>query len=75
MLGLLLELGPILVNEDGGVRPNEFSWDKLVDYIWVDQPVYVSYSHPIVRESSHSNGLYLDSGVGYATSDSSGYGT
>ena len=41
MLGLILENGPLHVTESGSMVPNNFSWDKLIDYIWVDQPVYV----------------------------------
>ena len=39
LLGLLEEFGPLLTAEDGSVVPNPYSWDKLVDYVWVDQPV------------------------------------
>ena len=45
MLGLMLENGPLHVAADGSMIPNQFSWDKLVDYIWVDQPVYVDMFH------------------------------
>lgn len=45
MLGLLLENGPLHITEDGSLAPNNYSWDKLVDYVWVDQPVYVEF-HP-----------------------------
>ena len=41
MLGLMLENGPLHIAADGSLVPNNFSWDKLVDYVWVDQPVYV----------------------------------
>lgn len=41
LLGLLEENGPLLVTETGGFVSNNYSWDKLVDYVWVDQPVYV----------------------------------
>ncbi|KAL5492153.1 hypothetical protein ACEPAI_3600 [Sanghuangporus weigelae] len=44
LLGLLEELGPLLVTETGGLEPNEFSWDKLVDYVWIDQPVGVGFA-------------------------------
>lgn len=33
--------GPIHVAGDYSVHPNNYSWDKLADYIWLDQPVYV----------------------------------
>lgn len=39
MLGLMLENGPLHVAADGSIIGNNFSWDKVVDYIWVDQPV------------------------------------
>jgi hypothetical protein len=42
MLGLLLENGPLRITETGSVAANNVSWNKLVDYIWIDQPVYVS---------------------------------
>lgn len=41
LLGLLEEFGPILMTEEGGLRSNDFAWTNLVDYVWVDQPVYV----------------------------------
>lgn len=41
MLGLLLENGPLLVTENGSLRANNASWANLVDYVFVDQPVYV----------------------------------
>jgi hypothetical protein len=44
MLGLLLENGPLRITETGSVAANNVSWDKLVDYIWIDQPVYVPAS-------------------------------
>ena len=40
MLGLLLENGPLNIDVNGNAVQNNFSWDQLVDYIWVDQPVY-----------------------------------
>lgn len=39
MLGLMLENGPIHVLADGSLVQNSWSWDQLVDYIWIDQPV------------------------------------
>ena len=48
MLGLLLENGPLNIDVNGNVVQNNFSWDQLVDYIWVDQPVYV-YFPPYYR--------------------------
>ena len=41
LLGLLEEFGPILMTEEGGLRSKDFAWTNLVDYVWVDQPVYV----------------------------------
>ena len=39
MVGLMLENGPIRVQEDGSIVGNQWSWDKLVDYVFIDQPV------------------------------------
>ncbi|KLO07455.1 alpha/beta-hydrolase [Schizopora paradoxa] len=44
MLGLMLENGPIQVLENGSMVQNDWSWDKLADYIWIDQPVGTGYS-------------------------------
>ncbi|EJD07265.1 alpha/beta-hydrolase [Fomitiporia mediterranea MF3/22] len=54
MLGLLLENGPLLVTESGDLAPNNVSWDKLVDYIWVDQPVGTGFS------TAEANGGYIE---------------
>ena len=37
----MMENGPIQIQADGSVALNTFAWSNLVDYIWVDQPVYV----------------------------------
>lgn len=37
----MLENGPIHVLENGTIVGNPWSWDKLVDYVFVDQPVYL----------------------------------
>ncbi|OSD08204.1 alpha/beta-hydrolase [Trametes coccinea BRFM310] len=44
MLGLTSENGPIHINSDFSASQNNFSWDRLVDYFWVDQPVGVGFS-------------------------------
>jgi carboxypeptidase D len=44
MLGLLLENGPIHISNDYSIVPNNYSWDKLADYIWIDQPVGTGWS-------------------------------
>ncbi|KAF7313192.1 Alpha/beta-hydrolase [Mycena kentingensis (nom. inval.)] len=44
-IGLMTENGPIQVKGDFSiVEKNEFSWNKLADTIWVDQPVGTGYS-------------------------------
>ncbi|KAL5537214.1 hypothetical protein ACEPAF_1037 [Sanghuangporus sanghuang] len=53
MLGLILENGPLHVTDSGSMAPNNFSWDKLADYIWVDQPVGTGFS------TAESNGGYI----------------
>ncbi|KAI0675837.1 alpha/beta-hydrolase [Trametes maxima] len=44
MLGFVYENGPARLQPDGSFTSNEYSWDKLADYIWVDQPVGTGYS-------------------------------
>ena len=45
-LGLLLENGPLRITEEGSLRPNKFSRDKFVDYVWVDQCFIESRTEP-----------------------------
>ncbi|KAI0333871.1 alpha/beta-hydrolase [Cubamyces sp. BRFM 1775] len=44
LLGLTSENGPIQINSDLSAQKNNFSWDNLADYIWVDQPVGTGFS-------------------------------
>ncbi|KAF9525355.1 Alpha/Beta hydrolase protein [Crepidotus variabilis] len=47
MFGLFFEAssnGPISINGDYSASSNQYSWDKLADYFWIDQPVGVGYS-------------------------------
>ncbi|PAV20228.1 alpha beta-hydrolase [Pyrrhoderma noxium] len=54
MLGLLLELGPLNIAGNGSLVPNDFTWNKFVDYIFVDQPVGTGYS------TAESDGGYIE---------------
>ncbi|KAI0675833.1 alpha/beta-hydrolase [Trametes maxima] len=44
LIGLTSENGPVHINPDFSASANNFSWDKVADYIWVDQPVGVGFS-------------------------------
>ncbi|KAH9855778.1 alpha/beta-hydrolase [Lenzites betulinus] len=44
LIGLTSENGPIHINADFSAQKNNFSWDSLADYIWVDQPVGVGFA-------------------------------
>jgi len=44
MLGLMFENGPLHIAEDESIFQNNFSWNHLADYIWVDQPVGTGFS-------------------------------
>ncbi|KAG5715584.1 Vitellogenic carboxypeptidase [Termitomyces sp. T112] len=44
MYGLFFENGPIRIHPDYSVTSNDYSWNKLADYFWIDQPVGVGYS-------------------------------
>ncbi|KAJ7238698.1 alpha/beta-hydrolase [Mycena rebaudengoi] len=43
-LGLMTENGPIQITGNYSIVHNKFSWDKLADTFWVDQPVGTGYS-------------------------------
>ncbi|KAI9065255.1 alpha/beta-hydrolase [Trametes sanguinea] len=36
--------GPVHIDSNFRAVPNNFSWDKLADYFWIDQPVGVGFS-------------------------------
>ncbi|KAJ7668903.1 Alpha/Beta hydrolase protein [Mycena rosella] len=44
MVGLMTENGPLQVTGDYSIVQNNFSWNKLADTVWVDQPVGTGYS-------------------------------
>ncbi|KAJ7112959.1 alpha/beta-hydrolase [Mycena epipterygia] len=44
MIGLMTENGPLQVTGNYSIVQNDFSWNKLADTIWVDQPVGTGYS-------------------------------
>ncbi|KAJ6574370.1 Alpha/Beta hydrolase protein [Mycena capillaripes] len=44
MLGLMTENGPLQVMGNYSIVQNNFSWSKLVDIFWIDQPVGTGYS-------------------------------
>ncbi|KIM90542.1 hypothetical protein PILCRDRAFT_186958 [Piloderma croceum F 1598] len=44
MAGLTLENGPIQVTSEYSIVQNNFSWNGLADYIWIDQPVGTGFA-------------------------------
>ncbi|KZP30619.1 alpha beta-hydrolase [Athelia psychrophila] len=44
MAGLTLENGPIHINDDYSISANNYSWDTIADYVWIDQPVGTGWS-------------------------------
>ncbi|KAJ7058539.1 alpha/beta-hydrolase [Mycena amicta] len=44
MIGLMTENGPLQVTGNFSIVENDFSWNKLADTIWIDQPVGTGYS-------------------------------
>ncbi|KAH9951151.1 alpha/beta-hydrolase [Amylocystis lapponica] len=43
-LGLIYENGPIHIAPDYSAYQNNYSWNSLADYIWIDQPVGTGWS-------------------------------
>jgi hypothetical protein len=39
-----LQNGPIRIATDYSAYANQYSWNHLADYFWLDQPVYVSFA-------------------------------
>ncbi|KAF7307471.1 Alpha/beta-hydrolase [Mycena indigotica] len=54
MIGLMTENGPLRVTGNFSIVQNKFSWNKLADTIWIDQPVGTGYS------TSDANGYVPD---------------
>lgn len=44
LIGLMTENGPLRMTENLAIVENNFSWHKLADTFWVDQPVGAGYS-------------------------------
>ncbi|EMD39305.1 hypothetical protein CERSUDRAFT_82042 [Gelatoporia subvermispora B] len=44
LLGLLYENGPIHLRPDFSAYQNNYSWNLLADYIWIDQPLGTGWS-------------------------------
>ncbi|KAG6821213.1 hypothetical protein H0H93_004034 [Arthromyces matolae] len=54
MYGLFFENGPIRIHPDYSITSNAYSWNKLADYFWIDQPVGVGYA------TADANGYVAD---------------
>ncbi|KAK7018465.1 Alpha/beta-hydrolase [Favolaschia claudopus] len=54
MIGLMTENGPLQVTGSYSIVQNNFSWHKLADTVWIDQPVGTGYS------TSDANGYVSD---------------
>lgn len=61
MMGLLMELGPCAVNDDGKTaRKNEHSWTNAANMFFLDQPIGVGFSYSDNPEH-HANGTFAAS--------------
>lgn len=63
MAGLVLENGPLRIQDDLSIKANEFAWSTLADMFWIDNPVgafrevkgarIVIVTHPFMRMRRH----------------------
>jgi len=44
-LGFLQELGPLLLNNTGGLHVNPYAWTKLANVFAIESPIGVGYSY------------------------------
>jgi cathepsin A (carboxypeptidase C) len=66
MTGLLMELGPCMVNEGGdSARENKDSWINAANVFFLDQPIGVGFSYSDNSED-HANGTFAASEDIYA---------
>ena len=45
LLGLFTENGPFVPDADGNINDNEFSWNKIANVLFVEQPAGVGFSY------------------------------
>lgn len=41
---IIVQNGPLHIAGDYSLHPNNQSWNKVADYIWIDQPVCVTFA-------------------------------
>jgi len=56
LFGAFVENGPLLINENGTIYPNKWSWNAKSNLLFLDQPVGSGYS-------------YVENPIGYVTNE------
>lgn len=50
LLGFGIEHGPFYVDPDGELSPNPYSWNKIANMLYVEQPAGVGFSYSKVKD-------------------------